>query len=129
MPSVTTVGNIAKSDGTATKTFVPREAAIGRTVYLDRSSATPAGNRVLVLKMDPAKPTRTTHKVDVQFVSPKEATVNGVITVVSTARRTVSMSFPEDWTDAERTAFITLSQAIESDANVKGYVTTLDAIY
>lgn len=129
MPSVTTVGNLVLSDGTANRTFQPREAAIDRTVYLDRGTSIPASNRIMVLKMDPAKNTRPTHKVDVQFVYPKEAIVNGVPTVISTARKTVSYSLPEDFTDAERTAFFTLANNAEVNANVAGYVKTLDAIF
>jgi hypothetical protein len=123
--------NIVLNDGTDDRTFTPVAVSAEKSVYACRDSDTSAGSPIMILGYNGATPARVTHKVSIRLNIPKEYTDTntGLSLIKSTARASLDVVLPDDWTTAERTAFWNLFQAGIANAVVSGYVDDLTPVW
>lgn len=119
--------NIVLADATpANHTFAPVSVSDGVAVHEDRDSTTSAGWKTLYLKLKRAVSGRATNRVEVRLNVPYEQTIEGVVSIRSTARHVGETILPDDMTASERNHFATLLANAYANAVIKGYAKDLD---
>lgn len=123
MPSAS---SLTINDGTNNKTYVPVAVSPEKSLFVDRSSTTSAGNPKLVLGLSSATAQRPTNRVSYRFEMPVEYTADGITLVRDVPRAITDVVLPDAMTSAERTVFWTLYLNQLANATVKGYVLSLE---
>lgn len=128
MPSAS---SIVLNDGTNDKTYVPVAISAEKSLFVDRSSVTAAGNSKLIVGLSEANKQRPTHRVTLRLDNPIEATSTdtGVTTVVCEPRVVTDVVLPSTMTAAQRTAFWNKYQAAVANADISGYVDDLEPFW
>lgn len=126
MPSAS---SLTLNDGTNNLSFVPVAVAPEKSLFVDRSPATSAGSRKLILGLSASHPGRSTNKVSVRLDWPTEYTSDGIVLVRDTARAVVDVVLPDAMTSAERVVFWNVFQAAIAHATVAGYVDSLEPVW
>lgn len=102
----------------------------GATSFLETTTkATGATQESLVLQMDRSSTKRATDRVTVRLNVPFEQTVDGAVTVRSTARFIGEFVVPADCSSTERLMLATMVQNVLANSVVKGYVSSRDQLY
>lgn len=131
MPQIT--GAIILADGQATPvnvTFYPEKITSEEAVFVDRSSASPLGFRRLTLKMNRASGSRPTDRVTMEFSYPEIANVNGVITLLHTARyQSGNFIIPTSMTWNARANLYAFVKNAMSMGIMQAYVRDLDSAW
>lgn len=120
---------ILNDSAPAAHTFEPQSITPEKAVFVDRDSATSAGQKSLILGVSPARPNRPTNRVLVRLNMPTEYTVDGVVRVRDIARHSSDTVLPEAMTTLERTNFAALIENAYADAVVSGTIAALDPVY
>lgn len=128
MPSAS---SLVLNDGTNDKTYVPVAVSAEKSLFVDRSSDTAAGNSKLILGLSEASKQRPTHRVTIRFDKPVEYTDTdtGVTSVLCEPRVVVDVVLPWTMTDAQRVVFWNLFQAAIANSTVAGYVESLEPVW
>lgn len=127
-----TASSIVLNDGQGTPaahTFEPQSVVPSRTVLVDRDSTTSAGQKQLILGLDPSKPGRSTSRVNIRFNYPVEHTVDGIVEVAYVARFSGDVVIPDQMTQAERDNLAAFLSNAFANSVVSGYVADLDPMY
>lgn len=126
MPSAST---IVLNDGTNNLNFVPVAVSPEKSLLVDRSPATSAGSRKLILGLSAAHSGRPTNRVSVRLDWPTEYTSDGVVLIRDTARVELTVVLPDAMTTAERGVFWNVFQAAIANSVVSGYVDSLEPVW
>lgn len=127
-----TASTIALDDGQVTPvshSFEPQSITPGRSVLVDRDSNTSAGQKQLIVGLDPAKVSRKTNRVNIRFNMPVEQLIDGVYEVAYTARVNCDVVIPDQMTQAQRDDLGAFVKNALANAVVNGLITDLDPMY
>lgn len=121
--------NIVIADNVPTNhTFTPLSVTLGMTQYIAREGNTAMGNPTLSAGLSLATSKRATNRIQFRLNLPREAAVDGVYSLRSTARYVGEIILPDDFTSAERAMFAALVANFHDNALLKGYVADLAPI-
>lgn len=127
MPSAATV---TLTDAVpANHDFDPVSVDSKRTLLMNRESTTSAGNMQLILSFSPANASRPTNRVGIRLNVPYEHVVDDITRVSHTARFVGEFVLPEELTSAQRDDIAAMVQDALGEANVIGYVKSLDPMW
>lgn len=117
------IANVVVADAVpANKTLYPLSAGIAESSWQERAAVSMAGNRTLKAGLSLSHSKRPTDRVALLYKAPKEASVNGLTTVVNTGVFDVNYVIPEDWTATERLNFATECATLVATTMVKDLV-------
>lgn len=126
-----TAATIVVADSTPTnRTYSPVQISPALSMLLDKSTANIAeGQAQIILGFSLGSTKRPTDRVVVRHNFPVEREVDGVWTVVATARFIGEWIVPTVMTQTERNHFEALCDNLVSHATVEGYVADRDPFY
>lgn len=124
------IANIVVADATpANHTFVPQQAAMALSTWMETAAATYEGNARIAVTMSPPSKARATTRERLTLAVPFERTVESVVTVPDTIIFTLDAVIPSACSAAEALKAYTMLKNLVAHSVVQAYIASREPVY